>query len=158
MKNEKTAGRLRIVSGLLFMFYVAVLLYYMFFAEDFGRGEIQTEYHYNLVPFREIRRFFVYWQSVGFLWAAANILGNVICFLPFGTFLPLVLYKVKWNWFKVVCCGFFISLMVESMQLIFKIGVFDVDDLLLNTAGALVGYWVYRLGKGLIRKCHYKND
>lgn len=156
MKNEKTAGRLRIVSGLLFVLYIAFLMYYMFLAEDFGRGEIQAEYHYNLVPFREIKRFFVYWESVGFFWALANILGNVICFLPFGAFLPLVLYRVKWNWFKVICCGFFISLFVESMQLIFKIGVFDVDDLMLNTAGALVGYWIYRIGKVFI-KCHYKN-
>ena len=42
---------------------------------------------------------------------------------------------------------FELSLLVELLQLVFKVGSFDVDDLLLNTIGGLLGYLVY---KGLI--------
>ena len=48
------------------------------------------------------------------------------------------------NGFLVTVCGFCLSLFVESMQLIFKVGSFDVDDMLLNTVGAGLGFLVYR--------------
>ena len=48
---------------------------------------------------------------------------------------------------KCVDDGAVLSLLVELLQLVFKVGSFDVDDLLLNTIGGLLGYLVY---KGLI--------
>ena len=46
---------------------------------------------------------------------------------------------------RVVLRGFCASLAAETIQLIYKVGTFDVDDLLLNTVGALAGYIVWRV-------------
>ena len=47
-------------------------------------------------------------------------------------------------WWKVVAIGFAVSLSVEAIQLITHRGWFDVDNLLLNTAGTAIGYALYR--------------
>ncbi len=66
------------------------LAYFLFFSEDFGRGShLQEEYAYNLVPFKEIRRFIVYWHVVGIRSFLLNIVGNVVGFMPFGFFFRL---------------------------------------------------------------------
>ena len=92
--------------------------------------------------FQEIRRFWVYRERVGYLAAFLNLAGNVIGFLPFGFILPVIGKRMK-NGFLVTVCGFCLSLFVESMQLIFKVGSFDVDDLLLNTLGTVLGYLAF---------------
>ena len=55
----------------------------------------ELDYRYNLVPFQEIRRFWIYREKVGFLAAFLNLAGNVIGFLPFGFIVP-VMHK-KWR-------------------------------------------------------------
>ena len=47
-----------------------------------------SEYHYNLVPFQEIQRFWNYRDMLGWV-AYANLFGNVIIFIPFGFFMPM---------------------------------------------------------------------
>ena len=51
IKKLKTGGRV------LLVLYLACLIYFMFFSESYGRTEVHVEYRYNLVLFREIRRF-----------------------------------------------------------------------------------------------------
>ena len=53
-------------------------------------------------------------------------------------------YK-RQKWYNTVMFGFVFSLMLETLQLVFKVGSFDVDDMLLNTLGAAAGYLCYRL-------------
>lgn len=102
------------------------------------------EYRYNLIPFVEIRRFWMYREQVGNFAMILNIFGNVVGFVPFGYILPVINDRFR-NWLLIVVSGFSLSLCVETAQLIFRVGSFDVDDLLLNTLGALLGYvsfWV----------------
>ena len=69
--------------------------------------------------------------------AFLNLAGNVIGFLPFGFFLPILSRRLR-NGAVVTALGFGLSLLVESIQLVFKVGCFDVDDLILNTLGVLL--------------------
>ncbi len=71
-----------------------------------------------------------------------NVIGNVLAFVPFGFFFPMLLQKHK-NILVATAAGFLFSLMVESLQLCMKLGSFDVDDLLLNTIGTLIGAICY---------------
>ena len=87
---------------------------------------------------QEIRRFWIYREKVGFLAAFLNLAGNVIGFLPFGFIVPVMHKKMESFW-KVSLLGFLFSLCVETIQLITKVGCFDVDDLILNTLGAMIG-------------------
>jgi len=53
----------------------------------------------------------------------------------------------------VTALGFGLSLLVESIQLVFKVGSFDVDDMLLNTFGGVIGYIVFAICN-MIRRWH----
>ncbi len=142
MRNE-TKKKIRIIGWILFIIYILLLIYFLFLSEEYGRKDFaQRDYQYNLVLFQEIRRFWVYRKRVGYLAAFLNLAGNVIGFLPFGFILPVIGKRMK-NGFLVTVCGFCLSLFVESMQLIFKVGSFDVDDLLLNTLGTVLGYLAF---------------
>lgn len=71
-------------------------------------------------------------------------MGNIILFLPFGGFLPIIFSRLRS--FKMT---FYISLavisLVELSQMLFKYGRFDVDDIILNAAGATIGYLIWKL-------------
>ena len=86
-----------------------------------------------------LRPFGSYW---GTLWSALIVLANVVMFLPFG-FFPALLWRND-TWWKALLAGFAVTLFIECCQLC--VGrAFDVDDLLLNTTGAMLGYWLWLL-------------
>lgn len=80
-----------------------------------------------------------------------NILLNIFMFVPFGFFLPQLIKKTSAFW-KVSLLGFLFTLSIEVLQLLLKIGIFEPDDLLGNTLGAMIGYGVYYFGGYLMQK------
>lgn len=132
----------RVVAGIIFLIYFAVLFYFLFFSEKMGRTYSERTYHYNLIPFREIGRFIQYRNVLGKEAVLLNIFGNVAAFVPFGAFLPIFSGRCR-HFFFTVLYSFELSLLVELMQLVFKVGSFDVDDLMLNTLGGMVGFLIY---------------
>ena len=119
MKNRKMKKTLK---WLIFIAYIAALVYFMFFAEILGRTDVSRTYRYNLVPFKEIKRFVNHFWQLGLTAVLANIAGNVVAFM---------LYT------------FGLSLAIELIQLVSKVGSFDVDDLMLNTLGGVLGYLTF---------------
>lgn len=71
-----------------------------------------------------------------------NFWGNIGMFLPIG-FFPALLWR-KWKWWKSLLCGFGLSLFIELAQIPIQRGT-DIDDLMLNTLGGLLGYLLYVL-------------
>ena len=148
--------RHRILGAVLFVLYLVLLTYFLFFAEEMGRSpDARAEYSYNLTLFKEIRRFILYRDILGWRAVFLNIFGNVLAFMPFGFFLPVISRRSK-KWYNTVTFGFTWSLILETLQLIFKVGSFDVDDLFLNTLGAAFGFGCYCLVQQLRyrRKIH----
>ena len=136
----------------MFVLYILALIYFLFFADRSGQMAFaQREYHYNLVLFTEIRRFWNYREQLGFLAVAANLLGNVVGFMPFGMILPLICRNAR-GFFFITFSGFTLSLCVEVTQLMTKLGSFDVDDLLMNTLGAAAGYLIFAVCHGIYDK------
>ena len=128
------------LGWVLFVAYLAVLVYFVFFAESFGRLPAQRDdYAYNLELFKEIRRFYIYREQLGMKAFLLNVVGNVVAFVPCGFFLPIVSRRGR-RWYNTILLCFSLSLSIELIQLVFKVGSFDVDDLLLNTLGGVVGY------------------
>jgi len=121
-----------------------MLFYLLFFAEEYGRKAAQQEYRYNFVLLKEIKRFWIYREQLGIRAVGVNLAGNVLAFVPFGFILPIIGKRLRSMW-KVTVLGFLLSLSVELLQLIFKVGCCDVDDLLLNTLGALLGYILFAI-------------
>ena len=134
---------------LLLVVYLVLLTYFLFFAEELGRNPgTRAEYSYNLTLFKEIRRFLVYRDVLGWRAVILNVFGNMVVFVPFGFILPEVWDQLN-HWYTITFMGFLFSLFVETTQLVSRVGCFDVDDLLLNTVGALVGYCVFVMAKGV---------
>ncbi len=143
--------RRRLLAGVLFTVYFAVLFYFLFFSEKMGRTYSERAYHYNLVPLKEIMRFIRYRKVLGTYAVVLNLVGNIIAFMPFGTFLPIYYERCRKLRYTALY-SFEVSLVVEILQLVFKVGSLDVDDLILNTIGGLFGFLVYELVKQFIRK------
>ena len=139
MKNSAKNESYALWGGrVLFLIYLAGLCYFLFFAENYGRVTGLEKYRYNLVPFKEIERFWKYRRELG-MHSFHNLAGNILGFVPAGFFIPM-LWKNKRGFFFTICVTFQMSLLVEILQLIFRVGSFDVDDLLLNTFGGMLGY------------------
>ena len=75
-----------------------------------------------------------------------NIIGNFAMFIPTGVMTPLIYPKLN-SFKKTVMTGMMISLIIEVIQLPFAVRASDVDDLILNTAGCILGYGIYALGR-----------
>lgn len=149
-KNRK---RVRILGKVLFVLYIGFLLYFLIFSDWYGRTGGMNEYHYNLVLFQEIKRFWIYREQLGWV-SFANLFGNVLIFMPFGFFMPMASrYR---SFFLTLFYSFGLSLLVETFQLVTKVGSFDVDDLLLNTIGGVIGY-IFFIICNTIRRWHDAN-
>lgn len=131
---------MRVLGKILFILYIAFLLYFLIFSDWYGRTGEMSDYHYNLVPFQEIQRFWNYRDTLGWI-SYANLLGNVIIFIPFGFFMPMASrYR---NFFLTTSYSLGLSLLVEVFQFISRVGSFDVDDIILNTIGGIAGYILF---------------
>lgn len=147
--NRETKKKIKTAGAVLFVLYILALIYFLFFADRYGQVAFaQREYHYNLVFFHEIQRFWIYREQLGLLAVAANLLGNVVGFMPFGMILPLICRNAR-GFFFITFSGFTLSLCVEVTQLMTKLGSFDVDDLAMNTLGAAAGYLIFAVCHGI---------
>ncbi|XQY91661.1 VanZ family protein [Metabacillus sp. HB246100] len=125
------------VSFFLFLIYLATLLYLLFFSQY--RQLIEGTRTYNLIPFETINR---YMRSYDGFSLTDEFVGNILAFLPFGVFLPLLFPSLR-RVYSVILGTFILSLSVECLQFYFWVGAFDVDDLLLNTVGGGLGYMFF---------------
>ena len=145
---------LRAFGKVLFLLYVAFLIYFLFLAEWYGRTGVAEEYRYNLELFREIKRFIVYREQLGAFAVFANLAGNILIFVPYGFFISMA--SRSRGFFKTLFFSMGLSLCVEIVQLFTRVGSFDVDDLILNTLGGLLGYAVFwtadRIRRYLMKK------
>ncbi|MBQ6374890.1 MAG: VanZ family protein [Clostridia bacterium] len=93
----------------------------------------------NLVPFRTTLS-----EWAGGIWPFLyHVLGNMLWFVPLGFLLPRLHKRCRWS--HVLLCGALVSLLAEVLQFLMGSGVSDVDDLILNALGALLGWLMHRL-------------
>ena len=121
--------------------YLCVLAYFLFFSEKMGRNDVHQEYRYNLQLFQEIKRFAGsrHRYPLAFF---LNVIGNVLAFMPFGRLMPQMCSYCR-KWWVTMAFSMGLSLLAELVQLVGKLGCFDVDDLVLNTIGGICGYLIY---------------
>lgn len=137
-----TRKHLSLASLIVFIVYICILIYFVFFSDRYGRLEGFTEYRYNMKPFEEIKRYLSYTDYFTMENLITNLAGNILVFSPMGILLPIFMQR-KVGLIYIGGASFLLSLFIETVQLVFKIGVFDVDDLIMNTLGGILGYFVY---------------
>lgn len=96
----------------------------------------------NFIPFKTI---FINIQSLWWWHDLSNLVGNIVVFIPFGMFLVLLFKKKGMSFIGVLALSLSASLFLECLQVVFSLGIFDVDDLILNTSGGLLGYGTIKL-------------
>ncbi len=75
--------------------------------------------------------------------AVSNVLGNIVIFVPLGIYFPLFNHKAKR--IQTVLWVFLFSAIVESIQYIFRLGIGDIDDIILNVFGGVIGLGLYQM-------------
>jgi len=129
-KNRKEFILYKEIFSLIFMIYVLCLFQVVTFEDILSSSSTN-----NFTPFKEILRY-----NFGSRLFLKNVVGNLVMFVPFGIFAS---FAVKAdNKYQALFLITFASVTIESTQL--AIGrVFDVDDIILNVCGGLIGYFIY---------------
>ena len=142
MKTKPSQKAVNIVCFIIFIIYISVVLKLTIF-----RSGVYSERRLNLSLFTALIKIY---RNAG-LWRFLRLfLGNVGCFVPFGFLLP-ILYK-KANFVKVAALSFLFSFGIETTQYFSRKGIAELDDLILNVFGAVVGYLLYKLLCRIIRR------
>lgn len=104
--------------------------------------------NYNLIPLNSIGEQLSHFSEG---WARFNILGNIIPFMPFGFLLPLAYPKVN-SFFNFLVVSLLFLFLIEIFQYFTRLGSFDVDDIILNIIGILIGYFAVCFIKSLSKR------
>lgn len=139
--------RKRLISAFILIAYGTALIKVMVFKDipvirigslmfNFGGTETGQA---NFLPFRTILPYLL--GEKGLIIASINLVGNVALLVPIGFFLPFVYRRMTWqkSFILAVATGF----AIEGMQATLRVGIFDIDDVILNALGVMVGYWAF---------------
>lgn len=129
---------------ILLVLWIVVLTYFLFFAEVFGRNGVVKDFSYNYIPFKEILRYLTKTRYFGAKIVLINVVGNILCFMPFGFFFASIIrYPAKHAAWNVTFVSAALSGLVEFIQFVSRTGCCDIDDVILNTFGGFLGYVVF---------------
>lgn len=143
-KNEQQRGRF---MTLLFWIYVIVLLRFTVFRDDFSLSHIMVNGKLNL----ELFTAYIPFLRGGFIWLFIYLfVGNIVWFIPLGVY--LVWKEPGRTVWRAVLIGLLLSIAIEVSQYIFGVGVTEVDDLVLNTAGTLIGAILMRMKQKIVKE------
>ena len=137
--NKKEFVLYKEVIALVMIIYILCLFQIVTYQDMFD-----SAFGSNFVPFREIFRYSVI--SKAFF---KNVIGNILLFMPFGFLTSYYIRNNKW-WVSFLLLTLS-SFTIELTQL--AIGrVFDIDDIILNIFGGMIGFYLYKLGKIILDK------
>lgn len=148
MKKEKEFYK--IVFIILFCLYIVIMMNLLFFNDYYGRTYMESR-SYNLEPLKEIKRFIFKRKYMTLEGWTSNLFGNVIAFIPLGLFVPILCKQYR-DFFKISFLSLFMSFCIESLQIYYIVGIFDVDDMILNTLGGIIGYIIFMIIYSMVSK------
>ena len=128
----------------IFLIYCFVLVYVLFLSRGTRDGFTFVEYmrrFTNFIPFKTIieyvQRYIDGYRNLSVL----NLLGNLALFVPMGMALPCLSRKLNRFW-KVTLTVLGMVVVVELVQGLLRVGSIDIDDIIFNVVGAMVGYGI----------------
>ncbi|RYG95950.1 VanZ family protein, partial [archaeon] len=72
-----------------------------------------------------------------------NLAGNIALLMPVGFLLPFIYHKMTWK--TALILGVAAGLLIESAQVFFHVGIFDIDDIILNALGTVFGFLAFSI-------------
>ena len=139
----KEKNILREVLINIFFLYFLILINITICKMGMLQIDFKNRFYINYIPFVEtIKMFEDNFMGIGN--AFYNVIGNILLFMPLGFFIPL-LFKNKNNIVIVTLYGSFISVIIEVLQLFTAFNITDIDDVIFNTIGTILGFFIFRL-------------
>jgi glycopeptide antibiotics resistance protein len=129
----------------VFALYAAFLLKLLLFSRAPG-----SERSINLVPFASIADYAFSHSSGSGRIAFANVVGNILIFIPLGLYASWLRHRrAAWRTMLTVAS---VSVAVEIIQGVFAVGASDIDDVILNCVGGLIGILTFTLLSAIMRE------
>jgi glycopeptide antibiotics resistance protein len=75
--------------------------------------------------------------------AIINLVRNIALLVPIGFLVPFVYRKMTWQ--KSLALAVAVGLVIEGIEVVFRMGIFDIDDVILNAVGVIIGYWAFAI-------------
>jgi glycopeptide antibiotics resistance protein len=101
----------------------------------------------NLVPFHTLA---IYWRNLGSEFWMRNLFGNLFLLLPLGLLGPIALPALD-RWWRISLVALLYSIAIELIQLAVPDRSADIDDVIVNVAGAMLGYMAFVVGRAALR-------
>ena len=152
MGNQNIKKR---IWKLCFFFYIVLIIRFIIFKYPLEQliGIIQSWkkevileglHTANFTLGESIKMYIRYFHNFTFWNGMANLYGNLLAFIPLGILFPLCYGRENRKWKTFLFAVLFV-VSIELFQLISAFGVFDVDDILLNVLGCMLGYGIYEI-------------
>ncbi|WP_305951891.1 VanZ family protein [Emticicia oligotrophica] len=151
----------RLLSISVFIIYCAILIKVMVFKDmpTIQIGQLMLNFSGtnaghgpNFVPFKTILPYLL--GHKGLIIAGINLIGNIALLVPIGFLVPFINQKL--NWKIILFIAIVAGLSIELPQVALGVGIFDIDDILLNALGVMVGYWAFLIFARWLRSKNYK--
>lgn len=133
-------------AALLLIIYSAILIKIMVFKDiptikigslmlNFGGTDASRPA--NFIPFKTIIPYLFGYK--GLIIAGINLVGNIVLLVPVGFILPFISPNITWK--KSLALAVAAGLIIEGLQVVLHVGIFDIDDVILNAFGVMLGFW-----------------
>lgn len=126
----------------VFIIYCFILVYVLFLSRGTRVGFTYAEYMQrftNFIPFKTIIEYVQRYSNGYWRLATINLLGNLALFVPMGMALPCLFKKLNRFW-KVILTVLGMVVIIELVQGLLRVGSIDIDDVIFNVVGAMIGY------------------
>ncbi len=132
----------RIIVFVVLLVYIAIIVKVLVFKNGIN---FNSHGAINVEPFYTIKNYTLAMKNsnISVKDYLYNIIGNIIIFIPFGIVLPYIMFGMKR--LNTLFVGFLFVLLIEGVQFIASLGVFDIDDIILNVTGVMIGIIIYSL-------------
>jgi len=141
MKNKAVS----VILKATFVFYILLMLQLLFrfnplYFSSFSFNNIVR--NYNLIPFHTIKGYWSGSFGVSLYEATVNLFGNIFVFTPLGLYFQTFYSK---KLLRNILLMLFIPIAVELLQFTFGVGALDIDDVILNFTGGMLGILIYKM-------------
>ena len=153
MKETEKSRRKNLISVLFFLYLLFIIRVIVFKYPMSQMQEIVNSWQKdvvleglhtaNFVPFKTIKMYIQYYDLPG-LRSFSNLFGNVLVFVPVGIMLPMA-HRASKNIIVLLLNTLFFIVGIEVFQLFSNFGAFDVDDIILNMSGVLIGSCIHKI-------------
>jgi glycopeptide antibiotics resistance protein len=151
-----------LVSTFILIVYITILIKVMVFKDmpTIRIGSLMLNFsgtdgghRANFVPFKTVLPYLL--GDKGLIIAGANLVGNIAPLVPTGFLVPFVYRNITWK--KSLALAAAAGLAIEGMQVLLRVGIFDIDDVILNALGVMIGYWTFAILAKWVRSKNYRN-